>query len=176
MTIRAATFRSAQEAVDFLNTNGLGFNEVHGPNTNASGFIDVIYDDSATISDLLGDSSSPVTLGTSYSAGTTSSAISTIGQKYAVFWVYVSVASTATQIDMQVEVAESATSSDWVPLQAESVSSGVATQDTYEIQKAFTGTGLILASSIPVRGLPAMRIKVKADAGTPQVYVRYAGS
>jgi hypothetical protein len=90
--------------------------------------------------------------------------------------VYVSALGGASRLDLQLEVAETLGSSDWVPLQTESVSSGTATQSDYEIQKAVSGTGLVLAASIPVRGFRYWRIKMKSNAGSPQVYVRYFGS
>lgn len=127
-------------------------------------------------SDLLGSSGSPVTLGTTYAAGGTSSAFEMSLQKYVSFMVYVSALGGASRLDLQLEVAETLGSSDWVPLQTESVSAGIATQSDYEIQKAVSGTGLVLAASIPVRGFRYWRIKMKSNAGSPQVYVRYFGS
>jgi len=177
MTIRAATFRTAKEAVDFLNDNNLGFDEVHGPNTNSSGFVEIVYDDSTSVTDLLGSSSAPVTINAAYDGTLNtdlSAGVSTLGQKYFVLWVYVSNASSAGRIDLQIEVAEDKDASFWAPLQAEDVTSGAATQDNYEIQKAVSGTGLLIAASIPVRGIPAMRIKIKSDTGSPQVYVRFS--
>jgi hypothetical protein len=91
-------------------------------------------------------------------------------------YVYCTALGGATRLDLQLEVAEFSGSSDWVPLQTESVSSGTATQSDYEIQKAVTATGLVLAAAIPARGFAFWRIKMKADAGTPDVYVRYATS
>jgi len=177
MTIRAATFRTAKEAVDFLNDNNLWLEDVHGPSTNSSGFVEIVYDDSAAVADLLGSSSAPVTINNAYDGTLNtdlSAGVSTIGQEYFLVWVYVTNASSAARLDLQIEVAESKTASLWTPLQAEDVTSGAATQDDYEIKKAFSGTGLILAAPIPVRGVPAMRVKIKSDAGTPQVYVRYS--
>jgi len=126
--------------------------------------------------DLLGSSGGEVTLGTTYTVGSTSAEIEISGTKYLMLYVYCTALGGAARLDLQLEVAEFSGSSDWVPLQTESVSSGTATQDPYEIQKAVTATGLVLAAAIPVRGFDFWRIKMKADAGTPDVYVRYATS
>ena len=125
---------------------------------------------------ILGSSSAPVTLGTSYTGGSTSSAVNIGGHKYFTAFIYCTVLGGASRLDLQFEVAEAQGSSDWTPLQTESVSSGVSTQSDYEIQKAVSGTGLVLAVSIPIRGFRYWRIKMKADAGTPQVYANYFGS
>ena len=125
--------------------------------------------------DLLGSSGSAVTLGASYTPLATSSGVDMDGDKYLVLFVYCTVLSTATQLDLQLEVSEEL-AGDYVPIQTESVSSGAATQSDYEIQKAVSATGAVLVASIPTRGIRFWRVKMKADAGTPEVYVRYKGS
>ena len=125
--------------------------------------------------DLLGSSGSAVTLGTSYTPLATSSGVDMDGDKYIVLYVYCSALGGAGRLDLQLEVSEEL-AGDYVPVQTESVSSGVSTQSDYEIQKAVTGTGAALLVSIPTRGIRFWRIKMKADAGTPAVYVRYSGS
>lgn len=125
-----------------------------------------------TTEDLLGSSASPVPLTTTYTVGSTSSEVSVFGAKYLSLYVYLSALGGAGRIDMQIEVAEHPDLG-WTPLQTETVSSGTATQNDYEIQKAVLSTGLVLVVSLPVRGLRYWRIKLKSDAGTPEAYVRY---
>jgi len=126
--------------------------------------------------DILGSSSAPVTLGTSYTAGSTSSPVNIGGHKYFTAFIYCTDLGGAGRLDVQFEVAISLASADWTPLQTESVSSGVSTLSDYEQQKAVSGTGLVFAVSLPIRGFRNWRIKMKADAGTPQVYVNFTGS
>lgn len=120
--------------------------------------------------DLLGDSASPVTLGTSY--GTPSDGVQTFGAEWAVLYVFVDAANGAGQIDLQIQTSDIGT--DWTPLTTESISSGAAPQSDYEPQRTFTGSGLILALPLPVRGVPWLRVLAKADAGTPDIYIRYS--
>tara|TARA_B100001094_G_scaffold66565_2_gene62752 strand:+ start:3550 stop:3987 length:438 start_codon:yes stop_codon:yes gene_type:complete len=140
-----------------------------------SGYIDQWRSPSGA-RNLLGTVAAPVTLGTSYTGGSTSSPVTLGGHKYFTVFVQCTALGGAGRLDLQFEVAASSGSSDWSPLQTESVSSGASTQSDYEIKKAVSGTGQALAVSIPIRGFRYWRIKMKSDAGTPQVYVRYFGS
>lgn len=173
--IRVRTFRTAQQAADFLNDSALSLSEVEGPYTNASGFVEVMYNDTSVgPQDVLGSEASPVVLGPTYTAGTTSDVISVSDSKYLAFFVYVTAVGGAATLYVQAEVAESATATEWLPLQAETVVSGTSTQDDYELQKAFTTTGLTLAVSLPTRGFKYWRLRVKCDAGAAEVYVSYS--
>lgn len=120
--------------------------------------------------DLLGSAASPVTLSTGY--GAPSSGVSTGGARWVVFYVFVDSASTAAQIDIRVEASD--VGAQWSPLTAETITAGAATQSDYEPQRAFTGTGLVFALPVPVRGVPWLRVDAKADAGTPTVHIRYS--
>lgn len=124
-------------------------------------------------SGFLGSESSPATLSTSYDDGI-SNAIEISSNKYLILFVYCTELAGAARLDIQLEVSEAIDSLYWVPLQAESVSSGVAVQENYEIQKALSETGLVLAAAIPFRGFKYWRIKAKADTGAPKVYVNYS--
>lgn len=120
--------------------------------------------------DLLGSAASPVTLSTSY--GAASSGVSTGGARWAVFFVFVDSASAAAQIDIRIDASD--VGAEWAPLTSETITSGAAPQSDYEPQRAFTGTGLILALPVPVRGVPWLRVAAKADAGSPTVHIRYS--
>ena len=130
------------------------------------------------IADLLGTQAAPVTLGAAYTAPNSSATYELQGHKYGMYYVFVTAVGGAARIDVQFETTEDdglGAFATWSPLQTEVVASGVSTQSDYEIQKAITTTGLI-AFSIPVRGFRYWRVRLKADAGTPQVYVRYSAS
>ncbi|MDP6943250.1 MAG: hypothetical protein QF464_03790 [Myxococcota bacterium] len=133
------------------------------------------------VADLLGSNASPATLGTSYAAGGTSSAANPDGADWMAFYVYVDAKSTAGRLDFQVEVSPSgdtAVATDWAPLQGETYATGTATLDPWEGQTtaiAAVVTDPTLVAVIPFRtkGLRYWRIKLKADAGTPTVHVRF---
>jgi hypothetical protein len=75
-----------------------------------------------------------------------------------------------TRIDCTVEVSDQASpaSTDWAPIQAESVAGGVATVNDYTIQKDISGLTatftLVFRAPVTAR---FMRIKLSAGAGTP---------
>ena len=131
--------------------------------------------------DLLGSDAAPATLGTSYAAGGTSSAADPDGATWMAFYIYVDAKSTATQLDFQVEVSPSgdtATATEWAPLMGETYSAGAATLAPWEGQTTAIGavsTDPTLVAVVPfrVKGLRYWRIKLKADAGTPTVHVRF---
>lgn len=130
------------------------------------------------IADLLGSQGSPITLGASYTGPNTSSSYEMQGHKYGMYFVFVTNVGGAARLDIQFETSEDSGAgalTDWCPLQVEEVTAGVATQSDYEIQKAISGIGVI-AFSIPVRGFRYWRMKLKADAGVPEIYVRYSAS
>lgn len=129
---------------------------------------------SAPVADWLGSEAAPATLSNTYGESGTSDPIEVISNKYLIIFVYVSDASSAARLDMKIEVSENMDETGWFPLQAESVSAGAAVQEDYEIQKAFTEAGPVLAAAIPFRGFRFWRIKAKADSGSPQVYIRYS--
>lgn len=131
------------------------------------------FSENFAIFNLLGSESSPITLGTEYTSGSTSDGVDLFGYKYIVLYVYCSAINSASRIDMQLEVAEQKDSLYWSPLHTESLEAGVATQDIYEIRKSFDSIGLVLVAPIPVRAIRYWRIKLKADAGTPEVFVNY---
>lgn len=104
-------------------------------------------------------------------AATTSDSISVKNFKEIEFFIYAVNKSSATQLDVQIEVADSTSpdSDDWAPLQTESISSGTATQSDYTSQKSLTAFGasdqVVFVLSSPVRGR-MMRVVVTADAST----------
>ncbi len=122
--------------------------------------------------DLLGTSGSPTAI--SASAWTNSTGVNVDSHKFVVFFVYVAAQSTATKLKIQIEAGPDGSS--WQPLQTEDITTGVAVQSNYQIEKAVPGTGFIMSIPIPTRGLAHFRIALKSDAGTPTVYVKYRGS
>jgi hypothetical protein len=122
---------------------------------------------------LLGSEDSPVTLSTEYSDEATSDSIDLFGYKYIVFYLYCTEVSSAERMDLRLEVAEEKDSIYWSPLHTESLESGIATQDIYEIRKSITDAGLVLVASIPIRAIRYWRVKLKSDEGSPEIFVKY---
>ena len=75
-----------------------------------------------------------------------------------------------TRIDFQWEYADNdtPTASDWKTYQTESISSGVSTPSTYELQQSVSALAVTfnIGGTTQVRGR-RMRVLVKAGAGTP---------
>jgi len=124
---------------------------------------------------LLGSSGSPTTLTQSFAASDT---VDAFGHKYVAFWVYVKALSSATELQVRVAISDtgSATATEWTPLNVEEFSSGVATQFNYVQKITLPGSvstdTLIGVVVIPIRGVRYYRVALKADAGSPTVFVK----
>jgi hypothetical protein len=122
------------------------------------------------------------TLGTSYASGATGSAIDVYGAKFLTFLVTITDKSSATRLDAQPQVSYTggADDAEWTPLLTESESSGTATYSPYEGQRSgvdsVTAPQLFLALPLEIRAYPYMRLRLKADAGTPAVTVEAVAS
>jgi hypothetical protein len=133
--------------------------------------------------DLLGTDAAPVTIATSYAAAATSAAVDVFGHDTAAFYVWIDGVASATQLDITIEVSPtgSATATEWVALKTEAVTSGAATQSSYELQVDVTGMSadptLAIFVPAPVRGAAYMRCKLKADSAcTGHVSYTLSGS
>ena len=133
--------------------------------------------------DLLGTDAAPVTIATSYAAAATSAAVDVFGHDTAGFYVWIDGVASATQLDITIEVSPtgSGTATEWVALKTEAVTSGAATQSSYELQVDVTGMStdptMAIFVPVPVRGAAYMRVKLKADSAcTGHVSYTLSGS
>ena len=120
--------------------------------------------------EVIGTALSPVTVGTTYAGDGIQSGFTDVsGYSQCAWHVHVTGVAGAGRIDVAIDWSSDggATTN---PQGTENISAGVSTLSVYEAQRAVSGADQLPAITLPVTA-PLVRVKVKTDAGTADVYV-----